>query len=204
MKTAITIASLALTAPALAEPRAMDQFENMWAAYTNWCATVVNDTETFYQNLDFLSAGHAISLTPSSNGDVIDLKILRDVFLFSLHVGHVGGRTFMSCGVTSDNLSLEESVLVNIVENTLPNKLTDGELVGGSGMVTEMFRQNGQIQGGDPYEAHHYFVDGAVPGLDTVTFIQVSGGWYSIYFHHVFEGRVGLPASTPAAIKRIP
>ena len=55
MKTAITIGSLALTAPALAEPRAMDQFENMWAAYTNWCATVVNRLEIFCSNLDLAS-----------------------------------------------------------------------------------------------------------------------------------------------------
>ncbi|MEL7254026.1 MAG: hypothetical protein AAGL23_07615 [Pseudomonadota bacterium] len=202
MRTAL-LATALLATQASAQSGPQMSVEDMWTAYTNYCATVVNEPETFYSNLDLISQDAALSVSPSLNGDAMFTGVVRRNFSFDVHVGHVGDHTFMSCGATLASTDTDASTMAKQVETLIAEKLGPDALVGGSPKSYNLSYYNGtySTEGGS---GHEYFADAAIPGVDTVTFIQVIDGWYSIYFHHVFEGRVGLPAVAPQPIERIP
>ena len=191
------VSSLAMASAALAqaEPSFDQRVDAVFDIYAQGCDWLIRDAQGFLDALPNLQDAPAYLVETTEGAGSIQGHVVWPSMTFSFDAGYVGRQTFMSCGsyltLPSDGISdatavvnaaLEQRATAVTMGNTDPTIL---EFQDGMG-VTETISEGTTMYG-----------SGVLSEVDTVTFAYLLDSYgtiyLSIYIHHVFEGRVGLP-----------
>ena len=183
---------------ALADMRA--DINTLWSGYVDFCTQAISDPDSLMQDLLRRADQESYAITTTDDGAVIYLTVVEGNSALSLHAGIVGGQTFVSCGSmildpAIQSLAAFEDLFVNVAID----RLGRDRVSGGRQPRVELYPdRSGGISRSVIDDNYEFFLRGALPIVDTVTFVTVSPHTLQMYLHDVFDGVVAVPGRGPA------